>query len=310
MAPGAALASGGVLKPVPWRDLDGADAAAPDAMTDQSPLAGPIMQRSRGEAAVRLRMEGGRVRLVDLRQQGSAKAILPHVGAVPEVVFLNTSGGLTGGDRLSYAVSLGDGVTATATTQTAERAYRSSSGLARVDVALEVGAGGWIDWLPQETILFDASALERRTRLDLGAGAGCLALEAVVLGRHAMGEVVQTLAFRDRREIRSQGRLVHLEPLVMETEALAAGQAVLGGARCFASLVAVGAGLADVLPVLRRVLDEPGVAAAASAYDGRLVCRLMAHEGWPMRRQIARALSVLRRGAVLPRVWQFVENAR
>ena len=279
-------------------------------MTALSALPIPQMQRSRGEAAVRLRLDAGRVRLVDLRQQGSAKAILPRVGAVPEVVFLNTSGGLTGGDRLSYAVALGEGVQATATTQTAERAYRAASGTARVDVALEVGADGWIDWLPQETILFDASSLDRRTRIDLGAGAGCLALEAVVLGRHAMGEVVGTLAFRDRREIRRDGRVLHLEPLVLDAAALAAGRSVLGGARCFGSLVMVAPGVADVLGPLRRVLDEPGVAAAASAFDGRLVLRIMAGDGWPMRRQIARALSVLRRGAVLPRVWQFQENGR
>lgn len=268
------------------------------------------MQRSRGEAAVRLRLDAGRVRLVDLRQQGSAKAILPRVAGVPEIVFLNTSGGLTGGDRLSYSVTLGAGVSAVATTQTAERAYRAASGSARVDVAIDVGADGWVDWLPQETILFDASSLDRRTRIDLGARAGCLALEAVVLGRHAMGEVVQRLAFRDRRDIRREGRLLHLEPLALETEALAAGQAVLGDARCFASLVMIAPGVSDALAPLRHVLDEAGVTAAATAFDGRLVLRVMARDGWPMRRQIARALSVLRRGAVLPRVWQFQENGR
>ena len=87
-------------------------------------------------------------------------------------------------------------------------------------------------------------------------------------------------------------------------------QAVLGGARCFASLVLVSPGAADALAPLRRVLDEPGVTAAASAFDGRLVLRVMAGDGWPLRRQIARALSVLRRGAVLPRVWQYQENGR
>lgn len=268
------------------------------------------MQRSRGEAMVRLRLDGGTARLVDLRQQGSAKAILPRVGAVPEVVFLNTSGGLTGGDSLSYGVALDSAVVATATTQTAERAYRAAEGTARVDVTIDVGAGGWIDWLPQETILFDGAALDRRTRIELAPGAGCLALEAVVLGRHAMGEVVRRLSFRDRREILRQGRPLHLEPLALDAEALGAGQAVLGGARCFASLVMVAPAVADALPPLRRVLDEPGVASAASAFDGRLVLRLMAAEGWPMRRQIVRALSVLRRGAVLPRVWQYQEDGR
>lgn len=259
---------------------------------------------------MRLRRDGSRIQLVGLRQQGSAKAILPRVSAVPEVVFLNTSGGLTGGDRLSYAVALEEGVQAVATTQTAERAYRSVSGAARVDVGIEVGAGGWIDWLPQETILFDASSLDRRTQISLGPDAGCLALEAVVLGRHAMGETVRSLAFRDRREFRRAGKILHLEPLALNHAALDAGQAVLGDARCFASLVMIAPGVADALAPLRQVLSEPGVRAAASAFDGRLVLRVMATDGWPLRRQIARALSVLRRGAVLPRVWQFQENGR
>ena len=279
-------------------------------MTALAPIPMPKMQRSHGEAAVRLRLDAGSARLVDLRQKGSAKAILPRVAGVPEVVFLNTSGGLTGGDHLTYSVALGCGVQATATTQTAERAYRSASGTARVEVGLEVGAGGWIDWLPQETILFDASALDRHTRIDLGPGAGCLALEAVVLGRHAMGEAVAQLAFHDRREIRREGRIVHLEPLALNDATLGSGQAVLGGARCFASLVKVAPGAADALSPVRQSLGLPGVEAAASAFDGRLVLRMMSADGWPLRQQIARALSVLRRGAVLPRVWQFQENGR
>lgn len=262
------------------------------------------MQRSKGEAAVTLALVSGRVALRGLRQRGSAKAILPHVGAVPEVVFLNTSGGLTGGDRLSYRVDIGDDCRAVATTQTAERAYRATSGRARVDVALTVGQGGWIDWLPQETILFDQSALERVTTIDLGRDAGCLALEVVVLGRAAMGETVRSLTFTDRREIRQGGRLRLLEPLTLDDAALTSGSAVLDGARAFASLVLLTPGAEDALSSLRAVLDEPGVTAAASAFDGKLVCRIMAADGWPLRRQIARALAVLRRNEPLPRVWQ------
>lgn len=271
-------------------------------MTAQSTIA--PMQRSRGEAMVRLGMDGNRLRLIGLRQQGSAKAILPRVGDLPEIVFLNTSGGLTGGDRLNYAVTLEGACRAVATTQTAERAYRANSGMARVQVALSVGPGGWIDWLPQETILFDHAALDRQTRIDLGEGAGCLALEAVVLGRAAMGETVATLAFRDRREIWRGDRPLHVEPVSIGTEALAAGQVVLGGARAFASLVMVAPGAEDAIGPLRAVLNEPGVTAAASAFDGRLTLRLLAQDGWPLRRQIARALAVLRRGQALPRVWQ------
>lgn len=273
-------------------------------MTVQTPIPTEVMQRSKGEAAVTLALVSGRVALRGLRQRGSAKAILPQVGTVPEVVFLNTSGGLTGGDRLSYRVDLGDGCRAVATTQTAERAYRANAGRARVEVALTVGAGGWIDWLPQETILFDHSALDRVTTIDLAEGAGCLALEVVVLGRAAMGETVRTLTFSDRREIRQGGCLRLLEPLALETATLTAGGAVLDGARAFASLVLIGQGAEDALSPLRAVLDQDGVTAAASAFDGKLLCRMLAADGWPLRRQIARALAVLRRNEPLPRVWQ------
>ncbi|RGP37023.1 urease accessory protein UreD [Pseudotabrizicola alkalilacus] len=272
-----------------------------------APITEP-MQRSRGEASVTLVCGPVGMRLTGLRQQGSAKCILPHGprgrDGLPEVVFLNTSGGLTGGDMLSYAVQLGPRARAVATTQTAERAYRSSGGAARVRVTMEVGEGGWLEWLPQETILFDDSRLDRRTVLDLAPGAGCLLLESVVLGRAAMGETVTKIALRDWREIRQSGRPVMVEPLVLGDRALQTGAAGLMGARAFASLAMLGQGVADLLDPLRAVLDEPGVTAAASAPDGRLMLRMMAADGWPLRRQIARCLAVLRRGAPLPRVWQ------
>jgi urease accessory protein len=262
-----------------------------------------VHQRSRGEALVSLARRNGVTRIGQLRQAGSAKAILPHAGDCPEVVFLNTSGGLTGGDRLTYALSLGEGVMAVATTQTAERAYRAAEGAARVEVRHAVGPGGWLDWLPQETILFDGAALDRDTQIELAGGAGCLALEAVVLGRKAMGETVQRLAFADRRCISRDGRPVHMEPLWLDDRSLAAGSAVLAGARAFATLVMVSDSAADALTAVRRVLDEPGVEAGASAWNGKLAVRMLAVDGMPLRRQIVRALDVLRQRP-LPRVWQ------
>jgi len=262
------------------------------------------MQRSRGEARVALAAGPGAVRLTGLRQQGSAKVILPRVGGRPEVVFLNTSGGLTGGDALSYAVEIGAGVQAIATTQTAERAYRSAEGVARVRIGLSVGAGGFLDWLPQETILFDGAALDRRTTMALGPGAGCLMLEMVVLGRPALGEVVRRLFFRDWRMVEQGDQPVWVEPLFVDDAALATGPPVVGQARAFATLALIRAEAADLLSPLRQVLDEPGVRAAASALPGRLMLRAQAPDGWPLRRQIARALGVLRAGHPLPRVWQ------
>ena len=264
------------------------------------------MQRSHGAAAVSLAMRAGRVRLLDMAQSGSAKVILPQgsATAVPELVFLNTSGGLTGGDWLSYQITLGDGVRAVATTQTAERAYKSASGVAVVNVSATVGAGGWLDWVPQETILFQASALQRKTRIDLGAGAGCLMLETIVLGRAAMGEVVSHRALLDRREIWMQGRPMVIDPFALNDGCLAESPALLGGAKALCSLAFVTKDAQDALAAVRAALNEPGVHAAASGWDGKLTLRLMAQDGWPLRRQVLRVLAVLRPGQPTPRVWQ------
>ena len=86
----------------------------------------PALQRSHGTARLGIVARHGRPALADLYQAGSAKVFLPRGGGAPdEAVFLNTSGGLTGGDRISFALTLAPGLRLTATTQTAERAYAS-----------------------------------------------------------------------------------------------------------------------------------------------------------------------------------------
>ncbi|WP_348984651.1 urease accessory protein UreD [Paracoccus sp. PARArs4] len=262
----------------------------------------PRMQRSAGRAHVVMGPRG----LIDLSQRGSAKAMLPRMTAgLPEIVFLNTSGGLASGDRLAFAVDLRPGTRALATTQTAERAYRATDDPAQAQVSLTVGAGGWLDWLPQETILFHGSKLDRHTRIDLAGDAGCMLLETVVLGRIAMDEVPARLHLRDRREVYRDGRILHHDALALNDATLPrlAGPALTGTARALATLAVIAPHAPDLLTRARDVLDEPGVTGAASAPPGRLVIRLLAQRDWPLRRQVNRLLGALRPDP-LPRIWQ------
>ncbi|GGE20181.1 urease accessory protein [Gemmobacter megaterium] len=269
-------------------------------MTALATLPLPRHQRSHGEIAASWRMSCGHSRLHRLRQAGSARAI-PLPG--PDLVVLNTSGGLTGGDRLAIALDVGEGCRVTATTQTAERFYRATEGRAQIDIAMTVGAGAHLDWLPQETILFQGCAADRRTTIDLGPQAGCLMLETLVMGRAAMGETLSQVSLRDWRQIRRAGRPVHLDPLALDAARIAPRAAGLAGARAICTLVMVSHGAEDAIGPVRTVLNHPEVSAAASAWDGRLVVRLMAPDAWPLRRQVIRLLTVLRRSP-LPRVWQ------
>ncbi len=262
------------------------------------------LQRSMGAVDVVLEAASGKARLRRLYQSGSGKVFLSH-GTIDEAVFLNTSGGLTGGDGLSYALTLGDGLDVTATTQTAERAYATSGGLAQMNVTLSVGADANLAWLPQETLLYEGSNLRRTTDITLATGANVLICEAVVLGRHAMGEAPKQLAFEDHRRVLSSGRLVWADSLRINSHTLArqSQSALLAKARCFAILALIGPGAAGAAAVVRPVLASEGCETAISAWDGRLILRLQAVEAWPMRQQIARLLRVLRKYP-LPRVWQ------
>ena len=265
-------------------------------MLDATP---PALQRTRGTAAIAFGPGG---RLNRLFQQGSAKVMLPRThAATPEAVFLNTAGGLTGGDRLSYAVEVAPEIRITATTQTAERAYAATDGVAEVDVTLRVGARARLDWLPQETILFDRSKVHRTTRIELDEGATCLFAEMLTLGRAAMGETVSSLDLLDRRIVTRDRVPVLLDPLRLMAGDLSRRDAAgLGAAEALASIALVGPGAEDALPALRRAFPD----VAASAWDGKLVIRALSRDPHALRLQVAAMLEHLR-GMPLPRVWQY-----
>ncbi|MEM1430074.1 MAG: urease accessory protein UreD [Pseudomonadota bacterium] len=280
-------------------------------MFDTAPSPG-LHQRAHGSASAALSLRGGAVRLDRLRQQGCAKAFLPRVEGPPEVVFLNTAGGLTGGDRLRYDIELGPGAHATATTQTAERAYAATPGAtpAKLHVDARVAAGATLDWLPQETILFDRASLERHTRLELQGDASLLMCEALVLGRAAMGETVETLNLFDRRMVTRDGRPVLVDAVDLDTASLQrrGRPAGLADARAVATLALVAQGAEDAATALRGIALPEAVRAGVSGWDGKCVVRLMAKDGWPLRVALATLLGHLRAGrgtrGALPRVWQ------
>jgi len=268
----------------------------------------PNLQRARGRVELSLALRDGATRVERLYQQGCGKAMLPRVhGPTPEAVLVNTSGGVTGGDLLEYRLRLGPGTRLAATTQAAERVYRSLSGPARVETRLALGPGAELDWLPRETILFDGGRLARRLDADLAGDARLTALETIVLGRTASGERVTRGALADRWALRRDGRLVHVEALraAGDLGRAAAGIATLGGRRALATLVHAAPAAADRLGSARAALAEAavtGVVAAASAKPDVLIVRWLAPDLAPLRTALA-AFLLRFRAAPLPRLW-------
>ncbi len=153
--------------------------------------------------------------------------------------------------------------------------------------------------------MFEGAALDRRLSVEMAEDAELVVLETLVLGRAAMGERLADIALTDRREVVRGGRLAMLEAIRLGPDDLTRGGAAgLSGAVAVATLTLFAPDAVDRLARLRAVLPEGGaVRAAASSWDGRIVARFMAHEAWPLRRAVARAVETLTNGP-LPRVWQ------
>ncbi len=279
-------------------------------MNNQLPIAPPTMQRARGTLRVAMRLRDGRTVLDDLYQEGCLKARMPRPVDWTEIVLLNSSGGVAGGDRLDVTVSLAAGAQACVTAQAAERFYRALDGTAPSMVCntLHIGPDARLEWLPQETILFDRSALTRSLDIDLAEGAGFLGVEMLVFGRQAMGESVRQLALSDTIRVRREGMLIWHDGLRFagDPHTVLARRAIGGGTMAVASLLMVGDDATALLPVLRDTLsafEDDAVESGVSALDGLLTARILAPTSAALRKAVIAGLDVLRCGRALPRVW-------
>jgi urease accessory protein len=260
----------------------------------------PLMQRARGRGAITAFDSNGRTRLAVLHEDGCAKIRLPNTNDHSlQAVLINTAGGLTGGDDVRWEARAGVGTTLVLTTQACERVYRSLGPDADVSISLKAETGARLGWLPQETILFDGGRLRRTLDVDLAGDATLCAVEAVILGRHAMGEDARTATLRDDWRIRRDGRLIHAEATRLgghdrERDA----PSLLDGAGAFATVLYIGADAERRLDPVRAVL---GGRSGASLVGERLIVRAIAPSGLALRKILGPVVAQL--AGSLPRLW-------
>jgi urease accessory protein len=262
------------------------------------------LQRASGESRVAFARRDGETRLSDLYQRDPCRVLFPdpEPGAPPEAVLVTTSGGVTDGDILKMSVEVGPGAEAVAATQAAEKIYRAarSAGHCAIDVSLEVSAGGALDWLPQETIVFEGARLKRRTVATVASGGALLACEMVVLGRAASGERFTDGLLLDSWSIRRDGKLAWTDTLRVEGETPAG--AGFGEANALATVIGVWDEPQPRFEKARALLEETGKAkAGVTLVNGVMVARLLG-EATAVRSAATRFLGEFR-GRRLPRVW-------
>lgn len=260
--------------------------------------------RATGEVAFDLHHADGVTRRGQLHESGSLRVRFPS----PDVeglsaVFINTAGGIAGGDRFDIGIRLRKDAKLTVTTAAAEKIYRSHGPHASLKIALDLEQGASLAWLPQETILFDRAEAARDIDITLHAGASLLMCEMVVFGRTAMGETMRNGSFLDKWRVRRDGRLVFAENIRLEGELKRAfaRRAVTNG-QCAVGTILIAPGDDALIERIREDAPSFRGEVGVSCWNGFAMARFCAQDAAQLRIDVMTVLGRVR-PQNLPRLW-------
>jgi urease accessory protein len=260
--------------------------------------------RAQGSVTFDVHQVEGVTRRRQLHESGSLRVRFPSPEAEGlSAMFVNTAGGIAGGDRFDIDIAVGEGSSLAVTTAAAEKVYRTQGPAAEVNISLKAAAGAHLSWLPQETILFDRARVSRRIDIELAEGASLLLCEIVVFGRAAMGERMLQGEFVDRWRLRRGGRLVFAETVRLDGDigAIMTKPAVANGGVAIGTALIV-PGDEALVERIREVSHSLSGEVGISAWNGFAMARFCAQDAARLR---ADMMAVLGRasGSALPRMW-------
>lgn len=269
-----------------------------------------------GVAEIGFALKDGATRLTHLYERNPLRVLFPtpSAGDLPMAVLVTTSGGLVAGDDIEILARTAWGAAAHVTASAAEKIYRSVGPVTHVRQRLLVASGGWLEFLPPETILFDRAKLRRKTRIDLQDDSGFLGGGILVFGRTAMGERFRAGFLHDGWEVWRGGALIWGDALHVEDDIAAVMDhpACFAGAEACATLVFAPKDgeprrFVDTARAVQERCAVVGLRAGVTAVNGLLVARWLG-DAMPLRRSYAQFACHLRAAAmglppVLPRLW-------
>ena len=276
-------------------------------MRDNTPTTASAVfaaNRARGAVAFDVHARDGVTRRGKLHESGSLRVRFPSPEAEGlSAVFVNTAGGVAGGDRFDIDITAGEDTALTLTTAAAEKIYRATDRPAELAISLRLASGAKLAWLPQETILFDRAKVSRRIDIDVADRASLLLCEMVVFGRAAMGERMMQGSFVDRWRVRLGGKLVYAETVRLEGDIgdKLARPAIGKGAAAIATALIV-PGDQALVERIREAADNFGGEVGLSAWNGFAMARFCAQDAARLRADMVAVLSRAG-GPPLPRLW-------
>src|SRR5262249_17068375 len=233
-------------------------------------------------------------RIKDLFQRSPIRIIFPkaEIGVLKEAVLINTAGGIAGGDRLEYEITALANASITVTSQAAEKVYRALDEPSRIITKLRAYDQARLAWLPQETIVFNRTRVNRRTQIEMSSGAELLALEWLVLGRAAHGEEMVGGCVRDHWVVKKDGRLVWADTFCATDDTFSQlhRMALLSDCKAIGTLIYCGPSVGTRLAALREITPRLGCHCAATLVTGLVIVRFAAKLSLDLRQAVCGAI--------------------
>lgn len=240
------------------------------------------------------------------------KPLYPEGPDLCHCIVLHPPAGICGGDRLEIGVDVGVDARALLTTPGAGKWYRSGGAMvAEQRVSIDVRAGGVVEWLPQEAIVFDHAQARMSTTVSLEAQARFIGVETICFGRRASGESFTHGNLRLATDLRVEGKLLWRERGLIEGGSALMSSAIgLSGFTVCSTVLAAGVDVdAKTLAACRgAALPEADAQAGVSAMPRLFVGRYLGHSAEAARAWFVELWQALRpdfveRAAVVPRIW-------
>lgn len=275
----------------------------------------PLLEQRGWDARLQLRIArvGVRSTLVDCAHSGPLrvqKVLYPEGPDIAQVLLVHPPGGIAGGDTLDVRVDVHSGAHVLLTTPGAGKWYKSNGRVAYQQVALSVQAGGALEWLPQENIIFDQTVAEQHLRVDCAGAARACGWDITVLGRRASREQFRQGQLSQRLLLHRDGRLCWAErSRVSGDDPVLRSPVGWDGQHVCGLFWALGAPVDDGLLDTCRGVEEPRVQLGVTApREGLLLARALSDSTERLRAAFTRIWACVRprlfaRPAIPPRIW-------
>ncbi len=226
-------------------------------------------------------------------------------GSVCHIYLIHPPGGVVGGDQLTLAIDCGVDTDVLVTTPAAGKFYRSNGQLAEQQIVLKVADGAVLEYLPQESILFDSAIVKMTTRVELGENSRFLGWEMVSLGRPVCNEGFSQGQATAAVEVFKQGLPLLIDRMVLNEQTIKASSG-LAGFPLVATLVLYPA-TKKQLEKVRLIIDEHHFS-GVTLRNEVLIVRFLAEQAEPVKKVFSAIWVALRptfnqRQPCLPRIW-------